>query len=72
MIPILLASPNNLLSPVVTFVVPSVYAGLNHVRDVMRFGRDRALLTLVSLAVKHHYLSDNLGAIEIQRTHGTQ
>jgi len=46
--PIPLASPNDLLCPVATFVVLSVYAGL---RDQQQFSRTRALLTLVSLAV---------------------
>src|SRR6266852_5264209 len=46
--PIPLASPNDLLCPVVTFVVLSVYAGL---RDQTQLSRSRALLTLVSLAV---------------------
>src|SRR5438477_7563339 len=46
--PIPLASPNDLLCPVVTFVVLSVYAGL---RGETHIARDRALLTLVSLAV---------------------
>ena len=49
--PIPLASPNDLLCPVVTFVVLSVYAGLRDTRDEARFARDRAILTLVSLAV---------------------
>ena len=49
--PIPLASPNDLLCPVVTFVVLSVYAGLRDTRDEARFARDRAMLTLVSLAV---------------------
>src|SRR5438105_6053751 len=46
--PIPLASPNDLLCPVATYVVLSVYAGL---RDLTQFSRNRALLTLVSLAV---------------------
>ena len=46
-----LASPNDLLCPVVTFVVLSVYAGLRDTRGKARFARDRAILTLVSLAV---------------------
>jgi hypothetical protein len=45
--PIPLASPNDLLCPVVTYVVLSVYAGLRGIHNE----RDRALLTLVSLAV---------------------
>jgi hypothetical protein len=49
--PIPLASPNDLLCPVVTFVVLSVYASLRGGPDETRFGRNRALLTLVSLAV---------------------
>jgi hypothetical protein len=49
--PIPLASPNDLLCPIVTFVVLSVYAGLRDGLDETRFGRNRALLTLVSLAV---------------------
>ena len=46
--PIPLASPNDLLCPVVTYVFLSVYAGL---RDQTQLSRRRALLTLVSLAV---------------------
>ena len=46
--PIPLASPNDLLCPVMTYVVLSVYAGL---RGEAHIARDRALLTLVSLAV---------------------
>ncbi len=46
--PIPLASPNDLLCPVVTYVFLSVYAGL---REQPQFSRNRALLTLVSLAV---------------------
>jgi hypothetical protein len=49
--PIPLASPNDLLCPVVTFVVLSVYTGLRGVRVEAHFARDRAILTLVSLAV---------------------
>jgi hypothetical protein len=49
--PIPLASPNDLICPVVTYVVLSVYAGLRGVRAETHFGRDRAVLTLVSLAV---------------------
>jgi uncharacterized membrane-anchored protein len=49
--PIPLASPNDLLCPVATYVVLSVYAGLRGALDRTRFERDRALLTLVSLVV---------------------
>ncbi len=49
--PIPLASPNDLLCPLVTYVVLSVYAGLKDVRGERQFARDQALLTLVSLAV---------------------
>ena len=49
--PIPLASPNDLLCPVVTFVVLSVYVGLRGGGGETHFGRTRALLTLVSLAV---------------------
>jgi hypothetical protein len=49
--PIPLASPNDLLCPVVTFVALSVYAGLRGGPEEARFGHNRALLTLVSLAV---------------------
>jgi hypothetical protein len=49
--PIPLASPNDLLCPIVTYVVLSVYAGLRYGRDATTFARDRALLSLVSLAV---------------------
>jgi hypothetical protein len=49
--PIPLASPNDLLCPMATYVVLSVYAGLRGVLDRTRFERDRALLTMVSLAV---------------------
>jgi hypothetical protein len=34
-----------------TFVVLSVYSGLRGVRDESRFARDRAIVTLVPLAV---------------------
>ena len=49
--PIPLASPNDLLCPVVTFVVLSVYSGLRGATDQALLARDRAILTLVSLAV---------------------
>jgi hypothetical protein len=49
--PIPLASPNDLLCPIVTFVVLSVYGGLGGARDEAPFARDRAILTVVSLAV---------------------
>jgi hypothetical protein len=49
--PIPLASPNDVLCPGVTYVVLSVYAGLRGTRDQTQFSRDRALLTVVSLAV---------------------
>jgi hypothetical protein len=49
--PIPLASPNDLLCPMATYVVLSVYAGLRGALDRTRFEHDRALLTIVSLAV---------------------
>jgi hypothetical protein len=49
--PIPLASPNDLLCPLVTYVVLSVYADLRRVHGETHFARDRAVLTLVSLAV---------------------
>jgi hypothetical protein len=49
--PIPLASPNDLLCPVVTYVVLSVYAGLRGAHGETHFARNRAVLTLVSLAV---------------------
>jgi len=49
--PIPVTSPNDVLCPVVTYVVLGVYAGLRQPRNEMRARRDRALLTLVSLAV---------------------
>ena len=49
--PIPLASPNDLLCPLVTFVVLSVYSGLRGATDQALLARGRALLTLVSLAV---------------------
>jgi hypothetical protein len=49
--PIPLASPNDLLCPVVTFVVLGVYTGLRGARDETHVARHRALLTLVSLVV---------------------
>ena len=49
--PIPLASPNDLLCPVVTFVALSVYSGLRGAADQALLARNRAILTLVSLAV---------------------
>ena len=49
--PIPLASPNDLLCPVVTFVALSVYSGLRGTTDQALLARNRAILTLVSLAV---------------------
>ena len=49
--PIPLASPNDLLCPVVTFVVLGVYSGLHGATDQALLARNRAILTLVSLAV---------------------
>src|ERR1700704_5460702 len=49
--PIPLASPNDLLCPVVTFVALSVYSGLRGATDQALLARSRAILTLVSLAV---------------------
>jgi hypothetical protein len=49
--PIPVTSPNDILCPVVTYVVLSVYVGLKTQADDKRSRRERALLTLVSLAV---------------------
>jgi hypothetical protein len=49
--PIPVTSPNDVLCPVVTYVVLSVYLGLRGSPTARRAGRERALLTLVSLVV---------------------
>jgi hypothetical protein len=49
--PLPLTSPNDVLCPVVTYVVLGVYSGLRSLSDGARSRRERALLTLVSLVV---------------------
>src|SRR5437016_2226283 len=49
--PIPVTSPNDVLCPVVTYVVLGVYAGLAKLTDSTRVQRDRAVLTVISLVV---------------------
>ncbi len=49
--PIPLFSPNDLLCPIVTYVLLSLYAAFTRPANVARWERTRAWLTLVSFVV---------------------